>query len=338
MNITVIAGGVGGARFLRGLRHHLREVLPDGTGGTTATVTAIVNTGDDMWLTGLRVCPDLDSIMYSLAGVNDEDRGWGRADESERASQELTAYGLGWPWFTLGDRDLGTHIARSQLLRDGLTITEATARLTSRWPLGIRLAPATDDEVETHVEVATESGTDVETMHFEEWWVHYRAAKPALRFIQDRVEASRPAPGVVEAILEADTVLIAPSNPVVSIGTVLGIPGIRDAIRSTHAPVVGVSPVIDGAAVRGMAEACLSAIGVAPTADAIASHYGSRGDGSREGILDGWLVDTTDAAVVSGLEADGIPTVAVPLWLNSEEQGAQVARDAIALAARLRAS
>lgn len=319
------------------MRHHLREVFPDGAGGTTAAVTAIVNTGDDLWLTGLRVCPDLDSIMYSLAGVNDDERGWGRADESERASEELTAYGLGWPWFTLGDRDLGTHIARTQLLRDGLTLTDVTARLSARWPLGIRLAPATDDEVETHVEVALTDGSGVERIHFEEWWVHYRATKPALRFIQNGVASSAPAPGVVEAILDADVVLFAPSNPVVSIGTVLGIPGIRAAIRATTAPVIGVSPVINGAAVRGMAEACLSAIGVAPTADAIALHYGSRADDvNQNGILDGWLVDTTDAALVAGLGAAGMPASAVPLWLTTEEQGAQVARDALALADRLR--
>ena len=176
MKITVISGGVGGARFLRGVRAHVREAYPDGDGGSTASVTAVVNTGDDMWLSGLRIAPDLDSIMYTLAGESDEVRGWGRVGETERVSGELRAYGVGWPWFTLGDLDIGTHLARTSMLRDGLTLAEATARITSRWPLGVRLLPATNDEVETHVVVG-----DGTSMHFQEWWTRHRATLAVVR-------------------------------------------------------------------------------------------------------------------------------------------------------------
>jgi LPPG:FO 2-phospho-L-lactate transferase len=322
MKITVISGGVGGARFLRGVRAHVREAYPDGDGGSTASVTAVVNTGDDMWLSGLRIAPDLDSIMYTLAGESDEVRGWGRVGETERVSGELRAYGVGWPWFTLGDLDIGTHLARTSMLRDGLTLAEATARITSRWPLGVRLLPATNDEVETHVVVG-----DGTSMHFQEWWTRHRATLAARAFVQQGVESSSPAPGVVEAIATADVVLFAPSNPVVSIGTVLGIPGIREAVASTT--VVGVSPIIGGAVVRGMADACLTAIGVATAADAVALHYGSRSSG---GLLDAWLLSEEDAALAPAVEAAGIRASVVPLWMRDIPTSAAIAAASLAAA------
>jgi len=313
MKITVLSGGVGGARFLRGLR----DAAP------SASITAIVNTGDDMWLTGLRIAPDLDSIMYTLAGENDEQRGWGRVGETERVSGELRAYGVGWPWFTLGDLDIGTHITRSHLLREGVPLSEVTARIAGRWPLGVALIPATDDEVETHVRV--EGGDE---LHFQEWWTKHRAALPALAFVQHGVEASLPAPGVLDAIAGADLVLVAPSNPVVSIGTILGIPGIRAALAEASAPVVGVSPIIDGSVVRGMADACLSAIGVETSALAVALHYGARAQG---GLLDAWLVDESDAAALPGLHAAGLAASAVPLWMSDPATSARLAQDALEL-------
>ncbi|HAM26840.1 MAG TPA: 2-phospho-L-lactate transferase [Microbacteriaceae bacterium] len=322
MKITVLSGGVGGARFIRGLRHHVRSAFPDGSGGSTASVTAIVNTGDDMWLTGVRIAPDLDSIMYTLAGENDEQRGWGRIGETERVSGELRAYGVGWPWFTLGDLDIGTHLARTSLLRDGLPLSEVTRRITARWDLGATLLPVTDDDVETHVVVAGD-GT---SMHFQEWWTRHRAALPARAFLQQNVETARPAPGVLEAIGAADVILVAPSNPVVSIGTILGIPGIREALAAASAPVVGVSPIIAGAVVRGMADACLSAIGVDTSAGAVARHYGARGAG---GLLDAWLVDETDAAALPAIEAAGIRAAAVPLWMRDLESSGRLAADAL---------
>ena len=324
MKITVLSGGVGGARFLRGVRARAREAYPDGAGGSTAPITAIVNTGDDMWLSALRVAPDLDSITYTLAGESDEDRGWGRVGETERVSGELRAFDIGWPWFTLGDLDIGTHLARTSMLRDGLTLAEATDRITSRWPLGVHLIPATNDEVETLV--VTEDGT---SMHFQEWWTRHRAVLPVARFVQQNVESSLPAPGVVEAIMNADVVLFAPSNPVVSIGTILGIPGIRAALRATRAPVVGVSPIIGGAVVRGMADACLTAIGVATAADAVALHYGSRGSG---GVLDAWLLGEEDAALASTVEAAGIRASVVPLWMRDIPTSTALAAAALAAA------
>lgn len=326
--IVVLAGGVGGAKFARGLRALCRERWPDGGGGTTAPITVVVNTGDDLWLAGLRVTPDLDSVMYALAGVNDDARGWGRAGETERVSAELAAYGVGWPWFTLGDLDLGTHIARSAMLRDGLPLSAVVDRLTARWPLGVRLLPMTDDEVETHV-VVDEDGEERE-LHFEEWWVRTRAALPAARFVQRGLAASTPAPGVLQAIAQADLVLLAPSNPVVSIGTVLAIPGMHDALRAGAAPVVGVSPIIGGRVVRGMADACLTAIGVETSADAVALHFGARASG---GLLDGWLVDETDAAAAAGLQAAGIRTRAVPLWMTDDVTTASIAAAALQFAA-----
>jgi LPPG:FO 2-phospho-L-lactate transferase len=322
MRITVLSGGVGGARFLRGLRAHV-AAQPSGSRLHDATITAIVNTGDDMWLAGLRITPDLDSIMYTLAGENDEERGWGRVGETERVSGELRAYGVGWPWFTLGDLDIGTHLARTDLLRSGMPLSAVTDRITSRWNLGVHLLPATDDEVETHVVV--DGGAE---LHFQEWWTRHRAAVPARAFVQHYVETSSPAPGVLEAIASADLVLVAPSNPVVSIGTILAIPGIRAALAAASAPVVGVSPIIAGSVVRGMADACLTAIGVETSAEAVALHYGARSSG---GLLDGWLVDASDAGAVPAVEATGVRARAVPLWMRDPASSAQLAADAVAL-------
>ena len=323
MKVTVIAGGVGGAKFLAGLRH----LFAGGSSG--ASITAVVNTGDDLWLAGLRVCPDLDSIMYALGGANDTVRGWGRAEETERVSTELTAYGVGWPWFTLGDLDLGTHIARSAMLRDGLTLTQATARLAERWGLGIRLLPVTDAEVPTTVEIRDPATGEPAVIHFEEWWVRHRAAVPALRFIQRGIEQAVATDAVLDAIEGADVVLFAPSNPVVSIGTAVAIPGVTEALQRMIAPVVGVSPIIGGAAVRGMARACLTAIGVETSALAVAAHYGSRATG---GLIDAWLVDQSDADSVPGLEALGIRSQSAPLWMTDDVATAAIAARALRLA------
>jgi len=328
VNVVVLAGGVGGSRFLLGMRAHLREAAPD------ASLTAIVNTADDLWLAGLRITPDLDTIMYALAGINDTARGWGRLGDSERVSGELREWGVGWPWFTLGDLDVAASIARSAWLRDGVPLHEVVERLTARWPqIGVRLLPATDDEVETHVIVddPDHPGTRLE-LHFQEWWTRYRAALPALAFPQRGIDAAAATPGVLDAIASADVVVLGPSNPVVSIGTILSIPGVRDAVRSTAAPVVGVSPIIGGAVVRGMADACLTAIGVDTDAAAVARHYASRAAG---GLLDGWLVDTVDAGSVAELARDRIETRAVPLWMTDETLSAAIAREALDLAAHL---
>ncbi len=315
MRIVVLSGGVGGARFALGLREFAAAGGHD--------ITAIVNTGDDMWLAGLRITPDLDSLLYALAGVNDAERGWGRAGETERVAAELAEYGVGWPWFTLGDLDLGTHIARTAWLRDGVPLSSVVERLSRRWPLGVRLLPATDQEAETHA-LLPGGGS----LHFEEWWTRHRGDIETAGFEYRDVERAAPAPGVLEAIGEADVVLLAPSNPVVSIAPILAVPGIRDALASGPAPVVGVSPIIGGAVVRGMADRCLSVIGVGTTALAVAEWYGARRDG---GVLDGWLVAEEDAAVVPQVESLGIAPRAVPLWMRSPELTARMAEAAIAL-------
>jgi LPPG:FO 2-phospho-L-lactate transferase len=334
MRITVLAGGVGGSRFVLGLREELRRREASGAlAPGEAEVTVVVNTGDDLWLAGVRLMPDFDTLLYALAGVNDTERGWGRAGETERVTEELREWGVGWPWFTLGDLDLGTHLARTAWLREGLTPSQVAARLQQRWALGVRLIPATDTEVDLHVDVADADELDgTRSMHFQEWWTRYRASLPAVAFRQQNLDAASPAPGVVEAILGADTVLLAPANPVVSIGTILAIPGIREALAETHAPIVGVSPIIGGAVVRGMADACLPVIGVETDAGAVARHYGRRAGG---GLLDGWLVDETDAPAAAALNADGFRAEAVPLWMRDPDTSAALAASAIDLAATL---
>jgi 2-phospho-L-lactate transferase len=321
--VTVLAGGVGGARFTRGLLQHL---------GTDAEITVIVNTGDDMWLDGLRICPDLDTVMYTLGGGISEEQGWGRADESRRTSEEIAAYGRGWSWFTLGDLDLATHIVRTDLLRSGATLSAATEFLCRRWQPGARLLPMSDQFVETHVRLAqdTDEHHAGDLIHFEEWWVRYRATKPVTEFVQVGLADAVAAPGVLEAIRTADLVILPPSNPVVSVGTILAIPGIREALRDTTARVVGISPIIAGSAVRGMADACLATIGVETSALAVGLHYGARSEG---GVLDGWLVDETDAGAVPALEAAGIRARAVPLWMTDVPATARIAAEAVCVAA-----
>lgn len=334
MQITVLAGGVGGARFVRGVREAVTRRWPGSDGGSAASVTVIVNTGDDLWLAGLRLMPDFDSLLYALAGVNDTERGWGRAGETERVAAELREWGVGWPWFTLGDLDLGTHIARTAWLREGATVSEVAERLHTRWLLGVRLLPATDTEVDTHVVVddADTPGGEQE-LHFQEWWTRHRASLPAVAFRQRNIEVARPAPGVVETIARSDLVLVAPSNPVVSIGTILSIGGIPEALAATRAPVVGVSPIIGGRVVRGMADACLPVIGVETSAEAVGRHYGPRRSG---GLLDGWLVDEADAAAVAPLEKVGFVAASVPLWMRDLETSAALADAAIDLGRRVR--
>ena len=321
MRITTLAGGIGGARFITGLRAHCLDSYAD------PAITVIGNTGDDIWVHGLRVCPDLDTVMYTLGDGIDPERGWGRKNETFHAKEELQTYGVEPTWFGLGDRDIGTHLIRTTSLQAGYSLSEVTAALCERWQPGVRLLPMTDDRAETHVVVDGPDGSQV-AIHFQEWWIRHRAALPAHRFVIVGIEQAVPAPGVVEAILEADVIVLPPSNPVVSIGTILAVPGIREAIERTSAPVVGVSPIISGAPVRGMADACLKAEGIEPSARAVAERYGARGSG---GIVDAWLVDTADAEDVPAIRAMGIACEAVPLYMTDIEATASMARAAIAL-------
>ena len=324
MRITVLAGGVGGARFLRGLK----AAAPD------AEITVVGNTGDDIDLFGLHVSPDLDTVMYTLGGGISEGQGWGRADETFTVLHELAAYGAGPGWFGLGDRDFATHIARTSMLRDGIPLSAVTATLSERWQPGVSLLPMTDDRVETHVALKGDSEEGMErraggggsTVHFQEWWVRLHAAVPAAQILFTGAEAATPAPGVLEAIAAADCVLLPPSNPVVSVGAILSVPGIADAVRAKT--VVGVSPIIGGAPVRGMADACLTAIGVETTAAAVAAHYGA-------GLLDGWLVDDQDKAAADDPRLAGIAVRTLPLLMTDLAASSEIARAALALAAEL---
>ncbi|MCR2793408.1 2-phospho-L-lactate transferase [Microbacterium sp. zg.Y625] len=317
--VVVLAGGVGGSKFTLGVREALAR-----RGAPQATV--VVNTGDDLWLSGVRLQPDVDSILYALAGVNDTERGWGRAGDTERVNHELQQWDAGWPWFTLGDLDLGTHLARTGWLREGLTPTQVAERLSRRWPLGVRLLPMTDAEVDTRVLV---EGGDV--MHFQEWWTRHRARLVPRAFENAGMDAARPAPGVIEAIAEADVVLVAPSNPVVSIGPILAVPGVREALAATSARVVGVSPIIGGAVVRGMADVCLAAIGVETSASAVARHYGARRAG---GLLDAWLLAEEDTGLAPDVAALGMTAAVAPLWMRDVAASAHIADAALAAAIR----
>ncbi len=314
----MLAGGVGGSKFVLGVRDALRR---RGIAETSAALTVVVNTGDDLWLSGVRLQPDVDSITYALAGVNDAERGWGRAGDSERVNHELQQWGAGWPWFTLGDLDLGTHLARTGWLRDGLRPTQVIERMSLRWPLGARLLPMTDSEVDTVV--VLEDGS---RLHFQEWWTRHRASLAPARFENPGIDAAAPAPGVADAIAAADAVLLAPSNPVVSIGPILAVPGMRDLVRTATAPVVGVSPIIGGKVVRGMADVCLTAIGVETSASAVAAHYGARASG---GALDAWLLAEEDEALAAEVGGRGIRPVVAPLWMSDAARSAALAEAAL---------
>ncbi|HEY6294955.1 MAG TPA: 2-phospho-L-lactate transferase [Streptosporangiaceae bacterium] len=315
MRITVLAGGVGAARFLLGLR---QAAAPDDE------ITVIGNTGDDITLFGLRVCPDLDTVMYTLGGGINTQQGWGRAEETFSIRAELAAYGASPDWFMLGDRDFATHILRSQLLAAGQPLSAVTEVLCRRWQPGVRLLPMSDDPIETHV-VVLDSGQR-RVIHFQEWWVRLHAETPAAAITALGAEEAAPAPGVLDAIGEADVVLFPPSNPVVSIGTILAVPGIRAALAAKT--VVGVSPIIGGAPVRGMADACLTAIGVETSAAAVGAHYGPE-------LIDGWLVDDQDKAAADESALAGIAVRALPLLMSDLTATTAIARAALDLAQEL---
>ncbi|WBB47538.1 2-phospho-L-lactate transferase [Verrucosispora sp. WMMA2044] len=314
MRIVVLTGGIGGARFLLGVRAYAREV--------GAEVTAVVNVGDDLRLHGLRICPDLDSVLYTLGGGADPQRGWGRVDESWTVKDELAAYGAEPSWFGLGDRDIATHLVRTTMLDAGYPLHQVTQALATRWQPGVRLLPATDDRLETHAVADLDGGQ--RAIHFQEWWVRYRAQVPTHRFVFVGAESAKPAPGVTEAIAGADVLLVAPSNPVVSIAPILAVPGLREAVADGPAPVVGVSPIIGGAPVRGMADRCLAVVGVECSAAGVGGLYASRASG---GLLDGWLVAEEDATTV----VPDVTVRAVPLRMTDEAATAAMVRAAVEL-------
>ncbi|MCB0925418.1 MAG: 2-phospho-L-lactate transferase [Mycobacterium sp.] len=324
MKITVLAGGVGGARFLLGVQRLLGlGQFADGE-GTGHELTAVVNVGDDAWMFGVRICPDLDTCMYTLGGGIDPDRGWGHRDETWNAKAELAAYGVAPDWFGLGDRDLATHLVRTQMLRAGYPLSLVTEALCDRWSPGATLLPASDDRCETHVVITDPADGQHRAIHFQEWWVRYRAQVPTHSFAFVGADKATAAPGVVEAITGADLVLLAPSNPVVSTGAILAVGGIRAALRTTTAPVIGYSPIIAGKPLRGMADECLRVIGVSASSAAVGRHYGAR---QATGLLDYWLVHEGDDA-----EVPGVTVARVPLVMKNPEATAEMVRAGIELA------
>ena len=329
VKITVLVGGIGGARFLLGVQRllGLGQFAGQVSGAATAgehQLSAVVNVGDDAWMFGVRICPDLDTCMYTLGGGIDSDRGWGHRDETWHAKEELAAYGVQPDWFGLGDRDLATHLVRSQMLRAEFPLSEVTQALCDRWSPGATLLPASDDRCETHVVVTDPDTEDRKAIHFQEWWVRHRARIPTHSFAFVGSEKATAGPGVIAAINGADVVMLAPSNPVVSIGAILAIPGIRGALRSTSAPVIGYSPIIDGKPVRGMADDCLRVIGVTSSSEAVGRHYGAR---SATGLLDYWLVHEHDHA-----DVPGVTVASIPLLMSDPQTTAEMVRAGLDLA------
>ncbi|MDX6491428.1 MAG: 2-phospho-L-lactate transferase [Gaiellaceae bacterium] len=276
MKVTVLSGGVGGARFVQGL---VDVVEP-------SDVTVVGNVGDDLEVLGLHVSPDLDSILYALAGLNDEQRGWGRAGETWGALETVRSLG-GEAWFQLGDLDLGLHLVRTQALRAGEPLSRVTLRLASALGIEPRLLPATDDRLETWIR--TPSGE----FSFQEWFVArgHRDEVDAVRF--DGEESATPAPGVLEAIAEADLILLAPSNPYVSIGPILAVAPIREALAARRVPSVAISPLIGGRAVKGPADRMLARLAGGTSPAHVAGTY--------PGLIDALVVDEADAHDLAGL-------------------------------------
>ncbi|MFN8107637.1 MAG: 2-phospho-L-lactate transferase [Nocardioidaceae bacterium] len=323
--ITVLSGGVGGARFLQGLQRLIQRTA------ATTEVTVIANTGDDIWMHGLKVCPDLDTVMYTLGDGIDTDRGWGRKGETWHAKEELAAYGVQPDWFGLGDRDLATHLVRTQMLDAGYSLTDVTNALCRRWQPRVTLLPMTDDRVETHVVITDPDDGQDKAAHFQEYWIKHQAAVPAKAVVMIGADQAKPTQAVLNAISETDLILLPPSNPVVSVGAILAVPGIRDALRATQAPIVGISGIINGDHVRGMARQLLEVISVECSAAGVAEHYGAR---SRGGLLDAWLIDDSDSDTVGRISSAGIACQAVPLWMTDPDATADMCQTAIDLAHR----
>jgi LPPG:FO 2-phospho-L-lactate transferase len=285
VHIVALAGGIGAGKFLRGL---LRAA-------PASDVTVIVNTGDDVAMHGLRVCPDLDSVTYWLGDVFDRVRGWGRRDETFRATEELREFDPDLAWFNLGDLDLATHLFRTNLLGSGATLSEVTARVAARFGVRARLLPMSDDPVTTRVDVVAD-GQQLE-LHFQEYWVRRRARDEVKGVRYDGAAGARPAPGVLEAVDAAEAIVLCPSNPVASLGPILAVPGVREAI-GRRGRVVGVSGIVAGAPLAGMADRLMPAVGVEVTAAGAADCY--------RDLLEAWVIDEADRGLAPRIEATGV--------------------------------
>jgi LPPG:FO 2-phospho-L-lactate transferase len=311
VKVVALAGGVGAGKFLRGLL----RVIP------AEDVSVVVNTADDLTIHGLLVCPDVDSVTYWLAGVADRERGWGRATETFRALGEVTRLG-GEAWFSLGDLDLGTHLARADLLASGAGLAKATATIARGLGVEATILPMSEDPVTTRIDAVGNDGRALD-LHFQEYWVARGAGDDVKSIRYEGAEKARPGPEVIESIAAADTIVICPSNPVASIGPILAVPGIRDAVAA-GSRVVGVSPIVGGAPLAGMADRLMPVVGLEVTAFGAASAYG--------GLAHGFVIDERDAALASRIESDLRMRVAVTDTIMTDDPAAErVARAALDL-------
>lgn len=308
---VVLAGGVGAARFLTGL---IEVVDP-------VDITVVANTGDDKEFFGLHVSPDIDINLYTLSGHVNQDTGWGISGDTFHALEMLQRYGHD-TWFALGDKDLATHIHRTWRLRQGYTLSQVTQELARYFGLQLNLLPMTDDPVGTYIR--TPDGE----LHFQEYLVQRGAQDEVLGVTFRGIDQARPAPGVLDAIRSAEAILIPPSNPVVSVGTILAVPGIRHAIESSNLPVVGVSPIIGGKTVKGPADRLLRALGFEVSAYGVARYY--------RGLLRGMIIDQQDVDLLGSLEALGITVAVTDTMLDTPDRRRQVASLTVDLADRLR--
>ncbi len=299
--LVALAGGVGAARFLRGV---IGEVDP-------ASLTALVNTADDFVHHGLHISPDLDTVTYTLAGLVNEETGWGVANDTTRCLEMLDRLGQE-TWFRLGDRDLAVHLIRTRLLREGIPLSEITRRLRKTLGIAVRILPMTDDPVSTEIE------TPEGTLPFQDYFVRCGCRPSVLGIRFQGVERARPAPGVLEAIAEASGILICPSNPLVSVGPVLAVPGVREAIARTEAPVVAVSPIIGGKAVKGPADRMLRDLGHDPSALGVARLY--------EKLADIFVLDRVDEALRGEIEGLGMQVSVLDTVMSSPARARALGR------------
>lgn len=305
--IVVLAGGVGAARFLQGVV----QVVPQ------EDLTVIVNTGDDREFYGLHVSPDLDIVMYTLAGLVNESQGWGISNDTYATMQQLTSYG-NEDWFMLGDRDLATHIHRTQRLRQGKTLSEVSDELRKRLGLHLRILPMSDQPVQTHI--MTPAGL----LHFEEYMVKRQCSDPVQDIEFVGADAAKPAPGVLDAIKQAEAILIAPSNPLVSIGSILSVPGIHDVLHEASGMVVAISPIVGGAPIKGPADRLMSGMHMEVSAVGVARYY--------RDFLDVMVIDQLDAHLLSAIEDLGIPALATDTIMRDSATRIALARTVLVAA------
>jgi LPPG:FO 2-phospho-L-lactate transferase len=311
--LATLAGGVGAARFLAGLV----QVVPP------ADVVAIVNTGDDDEFYDLHVSPDLDSVTYTLAGASNRAQGWGLEGETFATLDALDRYRVP-TWFRLGDKDLATHLFRTERLRAGATLSEVTSEITRAWGLDVRLVPMTDDRVRTRITVQRDGGR-TEELAMQRWFVGERAEPPVVSVRFEGAQEARPAPGVLDALHSAEAILLCPSNPIISIGPILAVPGIRDALVARRDRVVAVSPIVGGAPVKGPADRLMAPLGIEVSCVGVARAYAE--------ICSTLVIDAVDAALADAVEATGVHAVVTDTMMHSPEIAAALAARTLAAVA-----